>query len=358
MRDGLLEHKRLLHNTPGLYVASAEGLHAWELASTAVALHARLPAWRELSERELRALEHEEQRPIASALLGELPGGRAALHRRDLALLGGEGRVLAIEVEPSVKAARRLQAIVCAYARARHLSHIYYLASAPAARAVSRAVAEVRATDRITVLALDGADALAATVRAARGGRTMARFEHLARTLGLGALVVLLGGYLLARLLRRYHLRASWAALGLPLSYLTLGFSSLGLLVDGVLPLSCSLTASWQRQDLDRGADYAEAARARLRIRDAARRALSRRQTACRPKHRRLWVLPETGRACWHAAPRLVPATVPGPPRSGPKQKSRADYTHRMVPVRRSMSVRCRRPTRSPVTRPRAMRPI
>jgi hypothetical protein len=88
----------------------------------------------------------------------------------------------------------------------------------------------------------------------------MAHFEHLARVLGLGALLVLLGGYLLARLLRRYHLRASWAALALPLSYLAFGLGSLGLLVCGVLLLGCSLSASWQRQDLDRGADYAEAA--------------------------------------------------------------------------------------------------
>jgi hypothetical protein len=68
-------------------------------------------------------------------------------------------------VELSVKAARRLQAITLAYARARHLSHVYYFASAPAARAVSRAVAEVRASDRVTVLALGDVDALAAALR-------------------------------------------------------------------------------------------------------------------------------------------------------------------------------------------------
>jgi hypothetical protein len=183
-RDGLLEQKRLLHRTPGLYVASAEGLrwsgqerlgvqrigaggfqHAWQLASAAVALRTALPDWRQLSERELRARESDEQESIASVALGELPGGRAALHRPDLALVDGEGHVLAIEVELSVKAARRLQAIARAYARARHLSHVYYLATPPAARAVSRAVAEVRAGDRITVLALGDVEELAAAVR-------------------------------------------------------------------------------------------------------------------------------------------------------------------------------------------------
>jgi hypothetical protein len=186
--DGLLEQKRLLHRTPGLYVANTEGLrwsgqerlgaqrlsaggfqHAWEVASAAVALRADLPEWGQLSERELRAREVDEQQLIASVALGELPGGRPALHRPDLALLDGEGHVLAIEVELTVKAARRLQAIARAYARARHLSHVYYLAAPPAARAVSRAAAEVRASERITVLALDGADALAAAVRLARG---------------------------------------------------------------------------------------------------------------------------------------------------------------------------------------------
>jgi hypothetical protein len=182
--DGLLEHKQLLHRIPGLYVASAEGLrwsgqerlgvqrvsaggfqHAWEVASTAVALSARLPDWRQLSERELCALERDEQRLVASVSFGELPGGRPALHRPDLVLLDGEGSVLAIEVELSLKAARRLQSIARAYARARHLSHVYYLATAPAARAVGNAVTEVRANDRIAVLALGDVGALAAAVR-------------------------------------------------------------------------------------------------------------------------------------------------------------------------------------------------
>jgi len=60
-----------------------------------------------------------------------------------------------VEVELSVKAARRLVAICRGWARARHVSHVYYLAAPAAARAVSRAVRETRAEDRITVLTLD-----------------------------------------------------------------------------------------------------------------------------------------------------------------------------------------------------------
>jgi hypothetical protein len=178
---GLLEQKTLLYRQPGLYIATAEGLrwqgierlgvyrvgaggftHAREVASAAVLLHHRFPAWTMLSERELRVHESDEGELVASARLGELPGGRPAFHRPDLALISPQGRTLAVEIELSVKAPRRLQAICRAYARARHLSHAYYVATPPAARAVARAVAETRSEDRITVLALADVDALSA----------------------------------------------------------------------------------------------------------------------------------------------------------------------------------------------------
>jgi hypothetical protein len=178
---GLLEQKTLLYRQPGLYIATAEGLrwcglervgvyrvgpggfkHACEVASAVVELHRRFPSWTVLSERELRVRESDEGELVASAKLGELPGGRPALHRPDLALISPQGRTLAVEIELSVKATRRLQAICRGYARARHLSHVYYLAAHPAARAVGRAVAETRSQERITVLALADVDALAA----------------------------------------------------------------------------------------------------------------------------------------------------------------------------------------------------
>jgi hypothetical protein len=181
VRDGLLEQRTLLYRQPGLYIATAEGLrwtflerlgvyrvgpggfqHATELAAAAVALHGAFPGWEVLSDREIRVTEADEGRLIASASLGELPGGRPALHRPDLALIGPDDRALPIEIELSVKAPRRLQAICRGYARARHVSHVYYLATPPAARAVSRAVAETRSQERIAVLALDDISSLAA----------------------------------------------------------------------------------------------------------------------------------------------------------------------------------------------------
>jgi hypothetical protein len=179
--DGLLEQRRLLHREPGLYVATAEGLrwcgcerlgvqrvspgsfeHCRRIAEVAVALHLGLPGWTPLSEREIRADETDTCQLVASSKLGELPGRRQALHRPDLALVSPSGRVVAVEVELSVKAARRLQAICRGYARARHVDHVYYLASRSAARAVTRAITQTRWQDRITVLALEDTHGLIA----------------------------------------------------------------------------------------------------------------------------------------------------------------------------------------------------
>jgi hypothetical protein len=180
VRGGLLEKQTLLYQRPGLYVATAEGLrwrgltrmgvfrlspggfeHAERVAETAVALHRAFPGWELKSDREIRVEEADGGELLASARVGELPGGRPALHRPDLVLISPRGRVLAVEVELSIKARRRLAAICRGWARARHVDHVYYLAAPPAARAVSRAVAETRAEDRVTVLALDDVDGLA-----------------------------------------------------------------------------------------------------------------------------------------------------------------------------------------------------
>jgi len=184
---GLLEQKTLLYRQPGLYIATAEGLrwrglerlgvyrvspggfeHARQLASAAVAVNQGFPDWELLSEREIRVRENDSRELLASAIVGELPGGRPALHRPDLALISLQGRVLALEIELSVKAPSRLAAICRGYARARHLSHVFYLATPAAARALARAIVATRAQDRITVLSLgDVASLIAAELNEA-----------------------------------------------------------------------------------------------------------------------------------------------------------------------------------------------
>ncbi len=177
---GLLEHRMLLHRRPGLYIATAEGLrwaglgrlgvfrlspggfaHAVEVARVAAVLEPALPGWRLLSDRELRAIEQDDGELTGSVKVGEV-AGRALLHRPDLALVGPTGRTVAVEVELSIKSRARLQQICRGYARARHLDRVYYLVAPAAGRAVGRAIADVRAEDRITVLALDDVQELVA----------------------------------------------------------------------------------------------------------------------------------------------------------------------------------------------------
>jgi hypothetical protein len=179
VKDGLLEQRTLLYRQPGLYLATADGLrwqglgrlgvyrvspggfqHTQEVATAAVSLYHALPGWEVLSEREIRVRESDRGELIASARLGELPGGRPALHRPDLALVSPDGNVVVVEVELSIKAPRRLASICRAWARARHISAVYYLAPPAVARAVERAIAETRSEDRIVVLPIDQPAAL------------------------------------------------------------------------------------------------------------------------------------------------------------------------------------------------------
>ncbi|MFI4993267.1 MAG: hypothetical protein ACHQCH_06585 [Solirubrobacterales bacterium] len=76
----------------GVYRVSPGGFqHAWEVANAAVLLDRVLPGWEVLSEREIRLRESDGDELVASVKLGELPGGKPALHRPDLALLSPEG---------------------------------------------------------------------------------------------------------------------------------------------------------------------------------------------------------------------------------------------------------------------------
>jgi hypothetical protein len=171
-QDGLLAPHRILYRRPTLYVATARGLrwrslnglgvckisaatfeHAWQIADAAVTLAAGLPDWKILSDREL--LWHERQRSelIASARVGTRRG-RTALHRPDPVLLSPEGRVVAIEVELSVKGSSELTAICNGWARARHVDAVYYLATPAVTRALARTAKKTRAEDCLRILPL------------------------------------------------------------------------------------------------------------------------------------------------------------------------------------------------------------
>jgi len=169
---GLLDRVATLPGDPTLIRATLNGLRYVHLAlppakvSAYQAEHwaacASVALWAEerwgrdsvISERELRRLEAESERPVGSCVVGEHRGGYEALHRPDL-LVTDNGSPTAIEVELTPKAPRRLEAIVRGWRRARHLERVIYVVSdGSTRRAVERAVGKVRAGERVLVIGL------------------------------------------------------------------------------------------------------------------------------------------------------------------------------------------------------------
>lgn len=166
---GLLDRVETLRGQPSLIRATKAGLQFTGLDLRSAQVRAELVGhWiacgevaleleREfgssvvLSEREIRAVEADLSRPVASAVVGERPDGSEIRHRADLAVRRGES-TLAIEVELTPKAPRRLEGIVRGWRRARWVSAIRYYALPGAAFAVVvRAVEATHAEERVEV---------------------------------------------------------------------------------------------------------------------------------------------------------------------------------------------------------------
>lgn len=174
---GLVARARLLHGQPGLLVATSTGLRAVGLsplgvvrvspasvahwvASTQVALmlEASHGQGRVATVRELRLLESAAGRLIATARIGQ-----TRVHRPDLVVWGhaGVGRAggVAVEVELSEKAPRRLEAILRAWRRASAtgvVSGVRYYCSDRAHRAVVRAVERTATAGQVSIARIDG----------------------------------------------------------------------------------------------------------------------------------------------------------------------------------------------------------
>lgn len=172
---GLLDRVRLLHGQPALLRATSRGLRYAGLALPVARLSPELfahwltCAWVEIrlaseprapsvvTERELRFHERLERRPIASATLGENPGGSPRLHRPDLVIAIDES-VVAVEVELTPKAPSRLEGIVRAWCRARCVEAVrYYAAPGATMRGLQRAVERVHADERVELRRLEEA---------------------------------------------------------------------------------------------------------------------------------------------------------------------------------------------------------
>ena len=180
-RAGWVSRKHPLAGRPALYTATRAGLRASGLrgldpcrvsasnanhlivcATVAAALERCYPDHLVLGERELRRDERERGAALASARLpGIGPDGGPLLHRPDLVLWpeesdGCDGDLpVAVEVELTVKAPRRLADICRAWARCRGVAGVLYLAPSEVQRALHRAIEQTRAQERIVVVPLD-----------------------------------------------------------------------------------------------------------------------------------------------------------------------------------------------------------
>ncbi|MGN6816055.1 MAG: hypothetical protein ACTHK3_08220 [Solirubrobacterales bacterium] len=172
--QGLLERLALLREEPSVLRATRAGLrfagldlglcvlspgsvvHWLRCTSAALELGERYGSDRVIAERELRWIEQAEGRAIYSAKLGQRPDGSVQLHRPDLALTINE-RPVAVEVELSPKAPRRLEAIIRAWRRASWVGGVLYLCEPGAtSRGVERAARAARAEERVEVAEVRG----------------------------------------------------------------------------------------------------------------------------------------------------------------------------------------------------------
>jgi hypothetical protein len=203
VRAGQLVRHRPLTAEPALYVVARAGLRATSLegfepvrvgaasaghmvacAHAAAALQRLYPRHELIGEPALRRVERFTQARLASVslsglgrsvALGELGRSAAGTHRPDLVLMPKSGRdalPVAVEVELTVKAPRRLEAICSAWARARHVEGVLYLAAPNVRRALARAIEAARAEERIAVVPLEsllqGDDAAVEPVKGSR----------------------------------------------------------------------------------------------------------------------------------------------------------------------------------------------
>jgi hypothetical protein len=175
VRRGLLERRRLLVEGPALYTVTRAGLracgrqglepgrlsatgahHAIVCAQAAAGLERCYPDHRLIGERELRRDERDLGRPLASARLGPAGCDANQVHRPDLVLWPSVPGALpvAVEVELTIKAPRRLAEICVAWARCRAVAGVLYVAPEDVERALERAIEKAHARERVVVVPL------------------------------------------------------------------------------------------------------------------------------------------------------------------------------------------------------------
>lgn len=182
---GLIERSRLLYGQAGLAVVTRAGLRLCGLEDLGVARvsAASVAHWHAsttvavLLERrqgpgsvggvgEIRAAERATGRPVATAEVG------SSAHLPDLVVWGSGGAGhpggLAVEVELTAKAPRRLEQIVRGWRRAASqgvVRGVLYVCSPEALRAVDRAITVADAHEQVRMAAMPAADVLSHSAR-------------------------------------------------------------------------------------------------------------------------------------------------------------------------------------------------
>ena len=186
VRLGLLDHARIFHGQPGVFLATRSGLsiaelelpparvdirtygHDLELSSVVIELEREFGPERVRTEREMRAADTDLGPPATKRLRfavalsgarGQLqltPAGHPRLHFPDCAVVGASGEaadgVLAVELERTAKGRARLRRILAAYVGARHIAAVRYYATDERVRClVGSEVAAQRADPLIDV---------------------------------------------------------------------------------------------------------------------------------------------------------------------------------------------------------------
>jgi hypothetical protein len=147
-----------MHGLDPCRISAANAAHAIACAAVAAALEHRYPSHRVLGERELRRDEREHGGALASAHMSPAQRGERLLHRPDLVLWpmdAADGLPVAVEVELTCKAPRRLASICQAWARCRCVAGVIYLAAPVVLRPLAQAIEQAHAGERVIALPLD-----------------------------------------------------------------------------------------------------------------------------------------------------------------------------------------------------------
>jgi hypothetical protein len=175
-RAGCLRRARPLAGRPTLFAVTRSGLreagidglepcrvsganaeHAIVCAEVAAALEHAYPDHHVMGERELRRDERAAGIELASARIGVAREGAPLLHRPDLVLWpqSPQRAPVAVEVELTVKAPRRLLEICRAWARCRCVAGALYLTAADVSRPLTRAIDGAQAGERVVQVPLE-----------------------------------------------------------------------------------------------------------------------------------------------------------------------------------------------------------